>query len=240
MEGQPKPTHMAAIRVEPVESLPLLRLMHLVSPSLPVGAFSYSQGIEWAVEAGWIRGISDLEAWLSDQLRNALEPLDLPLLVRMHAAAVTSDREAMERWVDWLVAARETAELRAEESNRGRALAELLCSLNLPGAQAWQALLGRSQAAGFAFAAVAWEVSARDAALGYAWAWLENLVLAAVKIIPLGQTQGQQLLERLGGRIPDFAAAALDLADAGIGASSPALAIASADHEVQYTRLFRS
>jgi urease accessory protein len=223
-----------------VESQALLRLIHLVSPSLPVGAFSYSQGIEWAVETGWIRTAKDLDAWLSDQLRNALAPLDLPLLIRMHRAAANGDREAMERWVEWLIAARETAELRSEEASRGRALAELLVSWDAPRALAWKPLLARAQAAGFALAAVSWGVSARETALGYAWAWLENLVLAGVKIVPLGQTQGQQLLERLVPRIPDTVAGALAREDADIGASCPALAIASAAHETQYTRLFRS
>jgi urease accessory protein len=221
-------------------SLPLLRLMHLVSPSLPVGGFTYSQGIEWAVEAGWIRTAADLEAWLGDQLRSTMCRLDLPLLARMHGAAIKGDMDAMTRWTDWLLAARETSELRSEESNRGRAMADLLVAWGLSGAQEWRPLLARSQAAGFAFASAAWGIPARDAALGYAWGWLENLTLAAVKIVPLGQTQGQQLLQRVVERVPAAVGTALHLEDGEIGASSPALAIASSAHETQYTRLFRS
>jgi urease accessory protein len=152
--------------------VPLLRLMHLVSPSLPVGAFTYSQGIEWAVEAGWIRTAKDLDAWLSDQLRNSLSTLDLPLLARMQSAAVAEDPEAMDRWIDWLLAARETSELRAEEANRGRALADLLISWGLPRARDWKPVLARSQAAGFAFASAVWHIPARNAALGYVWVGL--------------------------------------------------------------------
>ena len=218
----------------------LLRLMHLVSPSLPVGAFAYSQGIEWAVEAGWIRTADDLEAWLGDQLCNSVSVLDLPLLARMHRAASARHQESMVGWIDWLLAGRETSELRAEEANRGRALADLLIAWDLPGAPDWKPVLARSQAAGFAFAAAAWDIPPRDAAQGYGWGWLENLVLTAVKIIPLGQTQGQQLLQRLIEGLPAAVDGALKLADDEIGASSPALSIASSAHETQYTRLFRS
>jgi urease accessory protein len=220
--------------------LSLLRLMHLVSPSLPVGGFTYSQGIEWAVEAGWIRTAEDLEDWLADQLHTGLANLDLPLLLRMHAAAGTGDRTAMDAWIDWLLAGRETSELRAEEGNRGRALVALLVAWGLVAEPAWGPVLARSQAAGLAFAASAWGIDGRETALGYAWSWLENLTLAGIKLVPLGQTQGQQLLQRLIGQIPAALTRALDLADADIGASSPALAIASSLHETQYTRLFRS
>jgi len=220
--------------------LPLLRLMHLVSPSLPIGGFTYSQGIEWAVETGWIRTAEDLEAWLGDQLRSSLAFLDLPLLARMHRAARARDRDAMVRWIDWLLAARETSELRAEESNRGRALADLLIAWELGDAPDWKPVLARSQTAGFAYAAAAWGIPVRDSALGYAWSWLENLDLAAVKIIPLGQTRGHQVLQRLTDGIPSAVDGALGMADDEIGASSPGLAIASSAHETQYTRLFRS
>ena len=119
-------------------------------------------------------------------------------------------------------------------------MADLLIAWGLPEARDWKPILTRSQAAGFAFAAAAWEIPARDAALGYAWGWVENLDLAAVKIIPLGQTQGQQLLQHLIEEIPAAVDRAVGLGDEDIGASSPALAIASSAHETQYTRLFRS
>jgi urease accessory protein len=266
------PTTLDVITTANEGALPLLRLMHLVSPSLPIGAFTYSQGIEWAVESGWIRTANHLEGWLSDQLHRAVAYVDLPLLARMHAAAGANDPAAMDGWIDWLLACRETVELRLEEANRGRALAELLVAWGSLGSSGiapppspggdflvrplpseedwgegrpldactWKPVLARSQAAGFAFCAVVWNVPSREALLGYAWGWLENLVLAAVKIIPLGQTQGQQVLRRLTAEIPQLVAGALALNDGEIGASSPALAIASSAHETQYTRLFRS
>ncbi|MEJ2389757.1 MAG: urease accessory UreF family protein, partial [Chromatiaceae bacterium] len=156
-----------------------------------------SQGIEWAVEVGWISTAADLEAWLTDQLQHAVARVDLPLLARMHAAASVNDPKAMDGWIDWLHACRETSELSLEEANRGRALADLVLAWELPGASEWRPVLTRSQAAGFAFAAAAWAILTSETLLAYAWGWLENLVLAAVKIVPLGQTQGQQILQRL-------------------------------------------
>lgn len=221
-------------------SLPLARLMHLVSPSLPVGGFTYSQGIEWAVERGWIRDAADLADWLDDQLHHALVYLDLPILARMHCAVRKDDLDAVGSWSDMLLAGRETSELRLEEANRGRALADLLVSLELADAVRWRPALARCQTAGFAFAATRWRIASHDAVLGYAWNWLENLVLAAIKIIPLGQTQGQRILHRLLASLPGIVDASLALDNEDIGASSPALAIASSRHETQYTRLFRS
>lgn len=217
-----------------------LRLLHLASPNLPLGAFSYSQGIEWAVEAGWLRGAADVQGWLGDLLANNLARLDLPLLARLHGAAMAHDRGATETLIDRLLAGRETAELRAEESQRGRALAELLVAWDLPGAPAWRPIVARSQAAGFAFAAAGWEIGVTETLEGYAWAWLEHLTLAAVKLVPLGQTAGQLLLQRLLAEIPAQVRLALTLDDEDIGAASPALAIASSAHEAQYSRLFRS
>lgn len=222
------------------EALGIVRLMHLVSPSLPVGAFTYSQGIEWAVEAGWMRTDEDLERWLGDQLRHSIARLDLPLLTRMIVAAEADDRPAMEAWIDWLLAGRESTELRLEESQRGRAMADLLIAWRLTGAKDWKPVLTHSQTAGFAYAAAVWSIEPRRALLGYCWGWLENLVLSAIKIIPLGQTRGQQVLQRLAERIPETVEEALRLTDGEIGASSPALAIASSNHETQYTRIFRS
>jgi urease accessory protein len=214
--------------------------MHLVSPSLPVGGFTYSQGIEWAVEAGWIRDADDLERWMADQMGSSLPYLDLPVVIRMQAAALDRDVAAMAAWVDLLLAGRETAELRREEIDRGRALADLLVAWGLEDALGWKPQLARCHAAGFAFAAAAWRIEPREATTGYAWSWLENLVLAGIKLVPLGQTRGQQTLARLATHIPSAVAAALEVADDEVGASTPALAIASSAHETQYTRLFRS
>ncbi|NEX19231.1 urease accessory protein UreF [Thiorhodococcus mannitoliphagus] len=220
--------------------LALLRLLHLASPSLPTGAFTYSQSLEWAVEHGWLTSVAELENWLGDQVQTTLTGVDLPLLARLHDASIRQDDAALGSWSALLLASRETHELRCEETNRGRALADLLVSLAVAGAAERKPLLARTQVTGFAYAAAQWGIDQRQALLGYGWSWMENLVLAAVKSIPLGQTQGQQALSRLLARIPKAVETALALDDDTIGASSPALAIASSLHETQYTRLFRS
>lgn len=218
----------------------LLRLLQLVSPSLPIGSFTYSQGIEWAVEAGWIDTPESLRDWLKQPLEYGIARLDLPLLKRFYAAAREQDKSAMSDWIDYLNASRETAELLQEEKNRGRALVDLLISLNIPLAKQWKPLLAQNFLAAFAVVACYWDISEEQAAQGYVWSWLENQVLSAIKIIPLGQTQGQVLLSEMLEDIAPVVATGLSLKDEQIGASSPALAIASAQHETQYTRLFRS
>jgi len=220
--------------------VPLLRLMHLISPSLPIGSFTYSQGIEWAVEYGWIKTADDLAKWLDNQLHTSVMHLDIPVLQRLYTAVEHGNTDDLRYWIEYLNASRETAELLQEEKNRGRALTDLLIGLDIPHAAQWKPLLAQNQSAAFALAAVHWQIPLKHAAYGYVWSWLENLVLAAVKIIPLGQTQGQQLLHRMTPALPEVVKTGLAVPDEAIGASLPALAIASSQHETQYTRLFRS
>lgn len=234
------PGTMATTDAQPPLQPALLRLMHLVSPSLPVGAFTYSQGLEWAVEAGWVGHAADTEHWLTGELNATLARLDLPVAARMMAAVAADDRADLGEWIGRLLAARETAELRVEERQRGRAMADLLCAWGLPGSTDWRDLLAQSQTAGFAFAALRWQIPVAEALGGLAFSWAENLVLAAVKLVPLGQSDGQRMLARIAAQIPAAVDLSLALGDDDIGASSPALAIASACHERQYTRLFRS
>ena len=226
--------------IRPDAAPPLLRLLQWVSPTLPIGGFTYSQGLEWAVEVGWVGDEAALADWLRDVLEHSLSRVDLPAFARLHRACVARDEHALGHWAAWLLACRETAELRLEERQRGRALATLLVDLGLPRASEWRPRLETTAAAGFALAAEADGVPVRDAALGYAWAWLEGQIVAGVKLIPLGQTAGQRLQRGLAGVVADAVDRALDLPDDALGASLPALAIASSRHETQYTRLFRS
>ncbi len=221
-------------------NMSLLRLLHLVSPTLPIGAFTYSQGIESAVEIGWINSLESLSDWLKYQLHTNMIYLDVPILQRLYRAVEQQDLTALQYWIDRLNASRETSELLLEEQQRGRALTDLLIALEVSLATSWRSLLVQSQAAAFSVAAVHWHIPLLETAYGYVWSWLENLVLAAVKIMPLGQTQGQRLLHQLLPLIPEVVAQGLTIADEVIGTSSPALAIASSRHEIQYTRLFRS
>jgi urease accessory protein len=224
---------------EPAD-LALVRLLQLCSGSLPIGGFGYSQGLEWAVATGWIQDQASLGAWLGDLAATNLPYLEIPLLARLHGAVVAGDLPALDHWCQWLLASRETRELRDEERQRGRALATLLVDLELPRARAWRSSLATSQSAGFALATVAWGIPLPQAALGFAWAWLENMILAGVKLIPLGQTAGQRLLHDLGPGLVTAVRRGLTLKDDDLGASAPALAIASSRHPHQYCRLFRS
>lgn len=218
----------------------LVRLLQLVSPTLPTGSFSYSQGLEWAVEAGWVGDAAGLRGWLTDCLHRSMGRVDIPLLRQMYLTCKGNDRALLEQYCHLLLACRESKELRAEEGQRGRAMTSLLHGLGLIPDELWSRTLCQSQLAGFAFAAAAWEIDLESAALGYVWAWLENQVIAGVKIIPLGQTAGQHLLVQLGEIVPEVVATGLTLPEDEIGASSAALALASCFHENQYTRLYRS
>jgi urease accessory protein len=217
----------------------LLHLCHLVSPGLPVGAYAYSQGLEYAVEAGWIRDEQSTLDWLEGLARHSVGTLDLPILVRLYRAWQTDDAPAVREWSGVLIAARETRELRDEERQLGRALAVLLSTLEVPGAQAW---VGATPAFStmFSLAAVRWTIPLEDTLNGYLWAWGENQVLAALKLVPLGQSSGQRLLNRLIASIPDIAEQALRADDRSIGVGAVSQVLASALHESQYTRLFRS
>lgn len=231
---------MAHTAIAMTNHLALLRLMHLISPTLPIGSFTYSQGIEWAVEVGWITNPQSLQAWLASQLTGTITHLELPLLKRLYRAWQTEEIQAVEHWIAVSNASRETSELLLEEKNRGRALTDLLIALELPQAALHKPLLSQSQVAAFALASFYWQVSLEQAAYGYAWGWLENLVLSAVKLIPLGQTQGQRVLHQMTPLLVAAIEQGLMIVDEDIGAALPALAIASSRHETQYTRLFRS
>ncbi|MFK8330556.1 urease accessory protein UreF [Pseudomonas sp. BJa5] len=220
--------------------LKLLRLLQLASPNLPVGGFTYSQGLEWAVETGWVKGADGFRAWQRQQLHDSLGYLDWPLLARLYRACQDQDAEAFAYWSRFLLANRETAELRLEERQRGMALARLLDGWQLCQAPAWRASLELSQLGGMAWLGAHWEIPLRDLALGYGFAWLEGAVMAGVKLVPFGQQAAQTLLHDLSEALPAVLETALALPDDQLGGSLPLLAIASARHETQYTRLFRS
>jgi len=216
------------------------RLLQLASGTLPVGAYAYSQGLEWMVEAGWIGDEATLGDWLREQLLGSIATTDLPLLLRLLAAASVDDDPAMVALSRELVALRETSELVRDDCARGAALARLLTDLGVDAASAWLPRRDTPFAALIALAAAAWGLSSDDAAFAYSWGWLEGQILAGVKLIPLGQVAGQRLLFDLAASIPHAITLARQCADDDIGASLPALALASALHETQYTRLFRS
>jgi len=229
---------------EAVRALELQRLFQLASPSLPVGAFAYSEGLEAAVEAGWLTTSADVQDWLAATLDECQARLDLPLCLRLHAAWQDDDIERVRLWSRFNLAVRETSERRAQERHLGTALASLLQAMDMPEAAHWR--IGGdygadvSFAALFSLAAVRWQISAEDALAALAWAWLENQVLAAVKLVPLGQTQGQKLLFALADAVPGALAVAARLPDDELGGSLPGVTFACTAHETMYSRLYRS
>ena len=218
---------------------PLLRLFHLVSPAVPIGAYAYSQGLEYAVQAGWVHDEASTFDWLSGLACHALGTLDLPILLRLHRAWHAHDAVAVQYWTQWLIAARETAELRAEEQHLGRALARVLVELELVEASAWRDATP-AWATLFALAAARWDIGERATLSGYLWSWSENQLLAAVKLVPLGQSAGQRVLHQLIAGMPAIVERARGVDDADISVATVSQALASAQHESQYTRLFRS
>ncbi len=221
-----------------LSSLP--RLLQLCSPSLPVGAYAYSQGLECAVERGWVRDEASASDWILGLLGHGLRRLDLPVFARLYRGWCTADPEAVRRWNARLYASREAEELQREDRHLGAALARLLVDLGVAEAESWRNAPRVCFATLFVLAAVKWDIPLPEAAAGYAWAWTENQVIAATRLLPLGQTASQRLLAAAGPVIAAAVEQGLALADEDIGAGAPGLALAGALHETQYSRLFRS
>jgi len=207
----------------------LARLLQLASPALPVGAYSYSGGLEAALEAGAVHDAAGAGRWIGDVLAHSVAGMEAPLLARMIESPGA-------RWNELFLASRETAELRAETLQMGYSLNRLLKELGFEEC----AYEEPSYPAVYACAVRQWHIDAREALVAYLWAWLENQVMAAIKAVPLGQTDGQRILLALGARLEAIAADAAALHEDELGNFAPRLAVLSTRHETQYSRLFRS
>lgn len=205
----------------------LAKLLQLASPTLPVGAYSYSGGLEAAIESGAVKDAATAEQWIGDVLEFSVARMEAPLLFRMMKK---------QKCNEIFLASRETAELRAETVQMGYSLNRLLKDLGLAEVPDEEP----SFPAAFAWAAAQWNVEPEAALEAYLWAWLENQVMAALKAVPLGQTDGQKILLSLGGLLPSLAKKAMQMQDDEMGNFAPGLAMQSAQHETQYSRLFRS
>jgi len=223
-------------------SSPIARLLQLASPALPIGAFSYSHGLEAAVDAAVVHDAASARAWIGDALHLVMGQGDAPLAWRLLCSA-HDDMAAFASWNAWYAASRETWELRAETAQMGHSLLSLARDLGVLDAPALTHA-GRLDPvtfpAAYALAARGFGIDARDALVAYVWSWLENQALAALKLVPLGQVATQRLLLALGSEIEGVVAAAIALDDDAISTFAPGFAIASAAHETQYSRLFRS
>jgi urease accessory protein len=222
----------------------LLHLIWLASPALPVGGFSYSEGLEAAVEAGEVSDEATARAWLVDHLHLVQARAEWPVAAAAHAAWLANDLRRVRELNDWVHHTRESAEMRRQTEQMGRSLnawlrnsaeaADPRCRqlAELAPAPTWPVA--------FALAAALADVPAEPALLAQAFGWAENIVQAAIKSVPLGQSAGQRLLAALADAIPDAVSAAIAMNDDDRQAFAPMLAIRSAQHETQYSRLFRS
>jgi len=208
----------------------LAKLLQLASPTLPVGAYSYSGGLEAAMEAGIVKDAATAERWIGDVLEHSVARMEVPILLSFLSSG--NFPEINEKFL----ASRETAELRAETVQMGYSLNRLLVDIGVGEVPVEEP----SFPAAFAFAATHWKIEPEAALQAYLWAWLENQVMAAVKAVPLGQTDGQRILLRLGERVLPLTVKILATKDEELSNFTPGLAHLSAQHETQYSRLFRS
>lgn len=227
-------------------------LWQLISPTLPIGAYSYSQGLESAIEAAWVHDVDSAYEWINGIAEHAFCAVDLPILIRLFDALQMNDLALFANWNAQLLSMRESRELLDEDRQMGAALLRLIENIE-PESNTFEATkivierlknelnhVDISYAAALVLAAVPWRITQHELCAGYLWAWHENQIAAAIKLIPLGQTHGQQLLRRLAGQMDHVIQQAYLLNDADLGYSLPGLAMASGWHETQYTRLFRS
>lgn len=226
-----------------LEQAALSRLLQLASPLLPVGAYSYSQGLEWAIEDGTVHDAATAEGWISDVLDFYLCRFELPLLWRMRQAWDNNDDAALAEWNSLFCAGRETAEARAESLQMGYSLVRLLKDLDGFDDSVLQRLTRITPASfplAYACASGVWQIPAIASMQAYAWSWAENQASAAMKTIPLGQVAGQRMLLALGQHIATSVRDACELRDDQLCNFAPGLTLAGCRHETQYSRLFRS
>lgn len=226
-----------------IEGSQILYLLQLASPALPVGAYTYSEGLETLIETGTISDSSSLKHWLVQELSYGAVRVDAAVALRAYKCTQIGDTAALEYWNSWLSAFRETEELRLSSWQMGRSLLRLIIELE-PGIEP----IGSSLIAGnacnwaiaFGVAAGYWQIDLTAALLGYLHSWATNLVAVGVKLIPLGQTVGQNLLLSLQPNIAEATAEILTLADDELSSCGWGLSLASMMHETLYSRLFRS
>ncbi len=215
----------------------LLRLLQLASPALPVGAYSYSEGLESLAQTDRLNSAEQLKHWLIQELRFGAVRVEAAVMLRSHRATLHPTPQTLHTWNQWLTAARETEELRSQSLQMGRSLIRLVKDLQIDVALVPEQC---HFAIAFGFVAASWEIDESIATLGYLQSWTTNLISAGIKLIPLGQTAGQQLLLELGTEIETAIPDIMNLEDDHLASCGWGLSLASMSHETLYSRLFRS
>lgn len=218
----------------------LAAAMRLASPALPIGGFSYSQGLASAIDRGWLRNEAEVHDWLADLLAHNLARFEAPLCFALCRAVADDDEAEAARLHALHLASRETAELRAETLQMGYSLLRMLAGLPGGDSGTVRDLHGCTLPLAWARAARAFGLPPEDALVAWLFAWLENQVAAAIKAVPLGQQAGQRLLSALQPVLAEAAATAQDLPEDAWSNFATGFALASSWHETQYSRLFRS
>ncbi|SNX59144.1 urease accessory protein [Nitrosomonas ureae] len=225
-----------------MQSASLLRLLQLASPSLPIGAYTYSQGLESAIEKGDVHNENSARAWISEAL-NIIADFEAPILWRLLKAFAERDVAAVSYWTECFIAARDTAEFRAETIQMGYSLGKLVTDLQVADDSLNAILANQSEMplpTAFACAAEALGVPHEAALLGMLFSLVENQVLVCVKSVPLGQVSGQSLLLSLHSVIEEASVRAQQLNDDELSNWAPGLSLLSMQHETQYSRIYRS
>ncbi|MGK5027186.1 urease accessory protein UreF [Janthinobacterium sp. RB2R34] len=221
----------------------LLHLLQFASPALPIGAYSYSQALEAALESGAVRDAASARHWIAEHLANVVARWEAPLCWRLMQAFEQQDFDSVRRWSERFIASRDTAEFRAETIQMGYSLTKLLGELGVADGALIAMLQSEAEVAlptAYACAVAALQIPHQQALLAMLFAWAENQVLVCVKSVPLGQVAGQRLLLSLRSDLEAAAVTAQSLQDNEMGNWTPGLSLLSMRHEVQYSRLYRS
>lgn len=233
-----------------MQTTSLLNLLHISSPALPIGAFAYSQGLEYTLEAGWCKKADDVELWIKSVMVHGLGGVDLPILKRLHQAwsayvqeqadGQAQIKESLNAWNATLLAFRETKELYLEDIQVGDAFKQWHKSQSAEHIAKLELIEKPTVASMYALNAVIKGLTVKECLIGFVWAWLENQITAASKAMPMGQTDGQNIIRHLIPEIEAVIEKSMQLEDDEIGSGLVGLSMSSALHENQYSRLFRS
>jgi urease accessory protein len=249
-------TIMNTVMKSKMQTTSLLNLLHISSPALPIGAFAYSQGLEYTLEAGWCKNADDVEQWIKSVMVHGLGGVDLPILKRLHQAwgayfieydeadeqanTENSHVKSLKIWNATLLAFRETKELYLEDIQVGDAFKQWHKSQSVEHLTKLELVDKPTVACMYALNGVIKGLTIKECLIGFVWSWLENQITSASKAMPMGQTDGQNIIRHL---IPEIAAvieSAMELENDDIGSGLVGLSMSSALHETQYSRLFRS